>query len=340
MFRKSAVLLVVFSPLLLLGCGGTSQNGYLAQSNSTSAQFLQVTRNGSNLNGNLQSAGISTSDPTTVTTFNAAFTGTTDGTAITLTFPQGLGFATSVSGSYSGDHINLSVPQTDGTLATEDFAPSDTNAYNTAVHALQQQAQQTQAARQAATAAQQQAQLEADERAVVDHTISAVNGDLNAVANDINAYKGLYASVNNDQQQAYKDTVTAYNDLQKVAAEGRNSPYCSGDAGVVGGDAGTVQGDLGTVSGDHGIEQGDVQTINYDISSLDRDFQSFQAAQAAIPSYQPSAVPTSSQISHAHNAAGTANSQADAMIAAALKQVQTWVNQANQYATNATAICR
>ncbi|MGA7911388.1 MAG: hypothetical protein WCC30_07560 [Candidatus Dormiibacterota bacterium] len=338
MSRKSVALLVLFSPLLLLGCGGNSQQGYLAQSNA-SAQFLQVTRNGSNLSGNLQSASISSSDPTTVTTFNASFTGTTDGTAITLTFPQGLGFATSISGSYSGDHIQLSVPQSDGTLSTEDFAPSDTNAYNTAVQALHQQAQQAQADQQAATAAQQQAQQEADQRAAVDKAISAVNSDFTQVTNDINSYKSLYASVNSDEQQGYKDTVTTYNDLKKVQSEGSGNSNCGVDANTVAVDANTVAVDQNTVEVDQNSEQVDVQSINGDISRLDADFQKFQSATAAIPSYQPSGQPTSAQISQDHTAASNANSQADAMIAAALKQLQTWVTQANQYATSASAIC-
>jgi hypothetical protein len=341
MHLKATAVLVPLA-LILSGCGGSggpAQQGYFAQPDSNSAQFLQLTTNGSALSGNLQSASISSADPTMVSTFNAAFTGTVANGQLTLAFPQGLGFTSSVSGSYSGSDINLSVPQADGTLATEVFAPSNTDAYNSAVHALHQRADQALADQQAAAAAQQQAQLEAEQRAAVDKAIARVNGDFSAISSDINAYKSLYSSVNNDEQQAYRDTVTTYNDLKKVQAEGRNSPYCSGDAGVVGGDAGVVAGDLGVVGGDRGVEQADVRTVNNDISQLDVDFQKFEAARAAIPSYQPSAIPTSSQISQDHTAASQANSQADAMIAAALKQVQIWANLASQYATNAAAIC-
>jgi hypothetical protein len=336
--KLKAVALVSLLVAWLVGCGGPAQQGYLAQSSANSAQFLQVTRNGSNLSGNLQNASISSSDPTTVTTFSAAFTGTTDGSAITLTFPQGLGFTSSISGSYSSGHIDLSVPQTDGTLATEDFAPSDTNAYNSAVHALQQQAQQALARQQAAAAAQQEAQQEADERAAVDQAIAAVKGDFNAIAGDIN-YKSLYASVNSDKQQAYRDTVTAYNDLKTVQAEGPNSLNCGADAGTVAADAGTVEADLGTLSADQGTEQADVATTNSAVGMLSSDFQKLQGAQAAIPSYQPAGLQTATQVSKERTAASKANSQANAVIAGALKQGQAWVNQANRYATNASAIC-
>jgi hypothetical protein len=64
-----------------------------------------------------------------------------------------------------------------------------------------------------------------------------------------------------------------------------------------------------------------------------------QGAMSAIPAYQPSGAPTSSGVSQDHAAVTQANSQADATLAAALKQVQAWVNQANQYAADASAIC-
>jgi hypothetical protein len=338
MYIRLITPLVLALPFLLAGCGN-GQQGYLALPSSASAQFLQVTRNGSSLSGSLQDANISSSDPTVVTTFNVAFTGTTNGSQITLTFPQGLGFSTSVSGSYSGDHIDLSVPQTDGTLAIEDFAPSDTNAYNNAVHQIRQQAQQSQADQQAATAAQQQAQQEAAQRAAVDKAISAVNDDINRLNNALGEFTNLYGSINGDQQQAFRDTVMAYNDLKKVSAEGPSSLSCGADAGVVAADAGVVEADLGTIEADQGAEQSDVQAVNDDVRRVDTDFAGFQAAQAAIPTYQPGAVPTSEEMTQAHSVASKANAQVNATIAAALKQVQGWVKQANQYADNAAAIC-
>ena len=335
------VTFAVLVSLVLAGCGqGSGQQGYLAQPNSSSAQFLQITRSGSAITGNLQSATIAPTDPTIVTTFNGPLTGTVDSNNnLTLTFPQGLGFATSVSGSYRGDHIQLSVPQTDGTLSTEDFGPSSTSAYNNAVQALHQQASQALAHQQAATAAQQQAQLEAQERAAVDHGISSVNGDFNNIASDINSYKTVYASVTAAVRKAYEDTNLTYASLQKVQREGRGSQNCWVDANTVAVDANAVAVDETQVEVDQTSEQVVAQAINRDSSRLDSDFQTMQAAEATIPAYQPTGVPTAAQVSQAHAQATSANSQADAMIAAALKQVQGWVTQANGYVTNAAAIC-
>ncbi len=339
---KRAALTLLLAPTLL-ACGSSGQQGYLSQPNPNSVQFLQVTRNGNNLSGDYESATIPDSDPTTVNTVNASFTGTTDGSQMTLTFQQGLGFETSISGSYSGSNIDLSIPQNDGTLATEDFAPSDTNAYNSIVHTLQQQAQQTKdqqdAAAAAQQAAQQQAAREAAERDAVDKAIGRVNSDTSAISSDINQYNGLQGQVSNDLKQAYNDTITAYNDMKKVQAEGASSDTCGGDATVVAGDATVVAGDLTVVNGDQTVEQGDKQTVTNDVSRLDADFQALQSAMSAIPSYQPGGTPTASQVSQAHSAASKANSEADAMITAALKQAQGWVNQANQYAASAAAVC-
>lgn len=321
------------------GGGSNAQQGYLAKGSDWVA-FLQVTRNGNSLNGDLEDAGISPSDPTNVKTLNASFTGTTDGTSITLTFQEGLGFATSMSGSYSGSDIDLSIPQPDGTLVTATFSPSDTDTYNSAVHALQQKAQQASADQQARQAEQQQAQLEADQRAAVDKAVAAVNSDLNGVVNDINSLANtLNAAIPSDKQRAYNDTVITYNDMKRVLAEGRASLTCAADAGVVAADAGTVQADLGTMNADSGTEQAGVQTINDVLSQLDSDFQKLGSAQAAIPSYQPGGVPTSSQVSQAHSEAAKAIAADDAFVAAAIQQVQNWLNQAAQYLATARAVC-
>ena len=340
-------MLAIATPVVLGACGlgqgagqGTGQQGYLAEPDSNSVQFLQVTRSGSSLTGTLQSAGIAATDSTTVTTFNDAFTGTVDGSQnLTLTFPQGFGFTSALSGRYNGSDIQLSVPQTDGTLATEDFAPSDTTAYNSAVNALQQKAAQALADQQAAAAAQQQAQQDAQARAVVDQAISVVKGDFTSLASDIGSYKSLYASLSTDVQQTYKDTNVTYADLKIVQNEGASSSTCSSDAYSVGSDAYTVGSDEYTIESDQYSEQADVQTVNGDISNLNADFQKMQAAEAAIPSYQPGSVPTAGQVSKARTQAKSANSQANAKIATALKQAAGWITQANQYAADATAVC-
>lgn len=338
--RWVAGVVCVVAVLGTVACGGSNaQQGYLAQGSDWVA-FLQVTRNGNSLSGNLEDASISPSDPTKVSSVNASFTGATDGNSITLTFQEGLGFATSMSGSYSGSDINLSIPQTDGTLVTARFSPSNTDTYNSAVQALQQKAQQASADQQAQQAAQQQAQLEADERASVDKAVASVNNDLKGVINDIDSLANtLNAAIPRDKQQAYNDTVITYNDMKRVQAEGRASLTCAADAGIVAADAGTVEGDLGTINGDGGTERAGVQRITSDLNQLDADFQKLGSAQAAIPSYQPSGVPTSAQVSQAHSEASKDTSADDAFVGGAVKQVQDWLNQANQYVAAANTVC-
>src|SRR3978361_2407577 len=65
-------------------------------SGTASAFMVQITRQTSNLSGTADWASIEGSDPTKVVPTHAAFTGTIDGAAITLTFPSGFGFVTNM----------------------------------------------------------------------------------------------------------------------------------------------------------------------------------------------------------------------------------------------------
>jgi hypothetical protein len=73
--------------------------------------MIQVTRQGNALSGTLDETGLDNPDSTEVTPVHAAFTGVIDGTAITLNFPQGFGFSTSIAGTLSGNTMTLQAPQ-------------------------------------------------------------------------------------------------------------------------------------------------------------------------------------------------------------------------------------
>jgi hypothetical protein len=68
-------------------------------SGATEAVMIQLTRSGNALSGTLDDTNLDRAGGVTPKTVHAAFTGTVDRTAITLTFPQGLGFSTSLSGT-------------------------------------------------------------------------------------------------------------------------------------------------------------------------------------------------------------------------------------------------
>ena len=337
--------------LFLAGCGqGSGQQGYLAHPDADSVQFLQVTRNGSGLTGNLQSTGIAPTDSTTVMTFNAAFTGTVDGSQLTLTFPAGLGFATALSGNLSGNHIQLSIPQVDGTLATEDFAPSDTNAYNAGVRALQQRAAQALAdqqqaaaaalaAQEAAVAAAQAAHQAAEARAALDQAISAVKADLTSLSQDASETGGPVGSAGTDLKTTQQDVNTTYSDLQKVQQEGSGSGTCSYDASVVSYDASVVLYDEGVVEYDQSSETYFANNVTGAITQVATDFGSLTQAQRAATGYAPSEIPSQHTVNLATSHAKAAVASAHNAIATDVGKAKGMVTLANQYVTDATAVC-
>jgi hypothetical protein len=337
--------MLISTALAATACAGQEQ-GYLGQG-SNWVDFVQWTQNGSSLTGSITSAEL---DGTSVKSNRAAFTGVVNAKQVTLTFPQGFGVVTNLSGSLNGTALDLDVPQPDGTIATVEFSPGAVTDYNKAVLALQdraaqqraqaaQQQAQQEAQQQAQQAADQQARREADARNAVDQGVSAVNGDVNSLTHDVGSFQSLSSAVDADLKQAYKDTVATYQALQQVQSEGHGSLGCGVDATTVGVDATSVGVDETSVGVDQTSEQIDVQSVNRDIATVDADFQSLQAAEKAVPSYQPSNPPTADQVAQAGKQARTANAQADAMIAAALKQAKGWVDQANAYAKAAQAVC-
>ncbi|MHB8488858.1 MAG: hypothetical protein ACYDC4_06695 [Candidatus Dormibacteria bacterium] len=116
--------------------------------------FVQLTVAGNSLSGTFD---VATLNGTQVQTEHEALSGSESGQSVTLTFAGGLGTTTNVSGGISGDTLVLNIPQSTGQIASATFAPSDVNAYNDALSALQAQAAaQSQAAVQASAAAASQ----------------------------------------------------------------------------------------------------------------------------------------------------------------------------------------
>ncbi|PWR12675.1 hypothetical protein DKT69_23250 [Micromonospora sicca] len=114
--------------------------------------MIQVSRKEGTLSGTLDQTSLNSSDPTTTESTHAAFTGTMDGEAMTLSFPQGFGLVTNLSGTVSGSEMTLQVPQEDGSTAPLMLASGSTDTYNRKVAEVQAQADANLSARQAAVA--------------------------------------------------------------------------------------------------------------------------------------------------------------------------------------------
>src|SRR4051812_28221273 len=73
-------------------------NSWVA-ADQTEAAYLQWTQTDGAVAGNLTVAYLASSDATSVQTRDASFTGTMNDSNLTLTFPQGLGFTRSATGT-------------------------------------------------------------------------------------------------------------------------------------------------------------------------------------------------------------------------------------------------
>lgn len=311
------------SSALLCGCGGLSSGGYLA-SGSGYAIYIQLTVSGTSLSGTLDD----TSRVSTTTNSNhGSFTGTENGSSLTLAFDQGLGVVTNISGSVDGSNLILEFPQTSGTLITTTFVPSNSAAYDSAVAVLDQSAANAQASSAAAQASQQAAaqaaqQAAADQQAV-DSASAAVQQDLASLAHaTIDT-----SSFGPDLQAQQKDLATMRADEQ-IAKQAPDPNTACSDANTVQSDANTVQSDANTVQSDVNSVDSDVSYEQGLVSSLTTDFAALQSAESADSTYQPSGLPTAAEVS-------TASSTARASIMKAQSIASTDLRKANAVAASA-----
>lgn len=192
---------------------------------------------------------------------------------------------------------------------------------------------------QAAQQSQASSQAEANDQTAVDQDASSVQGDISSLASDAATAALGPSSLASDVQQAQKDLAQTAADLKVVESEGNASLNCGADAGTVGADAGTVGADLGTIGADQGSQGASDASITGDESRLTSDWQQLEAAEAAIPSYQPGNLPTQAEVTAAEKSATSLRAKGDQAVVAALSKVQGYVNQANADASKAAAIC-
>lgn len=105
------------------------------------AALLQFTRAGQTIQGTLDVTTLEASSVDApfdhVATDHSGFTGTIQGTSITLNFPQGLGFGATVSGSIDSARLALNFPDGAGSMAALTFTPGGVDKFNEGVAALQ-----------------------------------------------------------------------------------------------------------------------------------------------------------------------------------------------------------
>ncbi|MFC6662548.1 hypothetical protein [Deinococcus multiflagellatus] len=252
------------SLLLLLGSTAQAAPAVFVKAYADGAELLQWTEGpGGQLSGTYQFVAI-TEQGTRLSTQNAVFTGTRQGSAVSVKFAQTvLGTSSSVlwTGTLAAQTLTLNRPQSAG-IASVIFTKGSLEAYNSLVARFQAQVQrQRQAAQQAAQErAAQQAKVDAQTRAVRETNADAaaalsaaaqlgrdVQEDLRALAEVSALFRTDLAALETDQRTLLKD-----------AEQARRSRECY--------DVQTVQGyDLAQLTG-YGLSQ----LTGYDTAELAR----------------------------------------------------------------------
>ncbi len=248
-------------------------------SDSADAYMIQVTRQGAALSGTYDATWLATS--TQATSVHAAFSGVIDGNAITLSFPEGLGFVSNVSGTVSTTSMVLQMAQTDGTVSPLSLKPSTIDDFNRRVASVRDAADVNTSA-SAAAAVRQQTQEQ------IDAAAATVGKDVDAVHSADQAPD--FSDFDSDLAAATKDLAQTKTDAGKAAGETDPGDACY-DAGSAAYDAGSVQYDSGSIDYDANGVKADSDAVHKTIDSLSADLATYQRLSAAMPSYQPVYVP-------------------------------------------------
>lgn len=343
LFRYAALFLVAASAAILGGCGGSSgPSAFLAQA-SDGAAFAQWTRSGDSVTGSLTIAHRESGDTgyAAVEKEGVSFTGIIDGSSVTLTLDQGLGFSTNWNGTLDGDELTLSYASEDGSLRTLHFKSAKVEDYNEAVADLQQSvaaANDDQAQLDAEQAqAEAEAAVQADAAQQTDNLSTATAQDLADLAEHVGAAQSDLAAVPKSLRSEQDALDTTHAALQKTLASGRDD-ICY-EAGIVDYEAGVVDYEKGVVEYDLDQLNSDLASVDEDLARLSADFTQLQAALDALPQYRPEGIPSEQEVADARAAAQATVADIVETGRSYRKKASTMVQTAQGYAAQAQRAC-
>jgi hypothetical protein len=256
--------------------------------------MVQLTRQDNSLTGTFDEAGLDTAGSVTVKPVHAAFTGTVDGTALTLTFPGGLGFDTTISGSLSGDEMILQAPQSDGSIAAVALRPSSVDAYNGRIAGVQAAAQANADASAAAADAEATVAAARTAQAEIDAAAHAVSEDMAALRTargDSPNFEGFKTDLGDARRYLAQAKSAA------SAAAGESDPTAACDDATAAADDATAVHDAATGVEDETTAVGDAVTaVTAAANQLDQDLAAYREATAAMPDYTAADAPDTEAI--------------------------------------------
>src|SRR5215471_12671891 len=168
----------VGATLAVAACSGSSGPASYLASGSSYVDFIQwENTSGSNVQGTMTEDTVSGTAPQESVSANRyPFTGTINGSSVTLTF-SGLLVSSTIYGTLNGGTLTLQVPQSNGTIQPGTMSQADTGAYNSAVAALNGRVRHANVLAAAAQAEAQQQQQNAQAEQTAQDDISTLQQD-------------------------------------------------------------------------------------------------------------------------------------------------------------------
>lgn len=316
--------LLCIIPLLCLTCISCSDpnnppDGYL-DAGPTYVIFVQFTETGQRLTGHLQVVTEANTVPPTTQTASTPFTGTLNGSSVTLVLDKGLGLEASITGKLSGGTLSLMAPTADGHLVNGILKASSMQDYNKAVDALQkkvnQEDQQYYNGQATATSAQNAADAAST---AVSATQVAQQNEQNAVSqansqlgNALSALKSDEAGLASfsetttlsgyakDWKQMQNDYGTEKNDAKKGCGSYSSNLYqVQSDAYQVDSDGYQIQSDDYQLTSDKNQYDSSLSPVQSDIQAVKDGWKQLQSAVASNTTGTPSPQYTENDINKA-----------------------------------------
>ncbi|MET8352663.1 hypothetical protein [Micromonospora sp. NPDC005206] len=257
--------------------------------------MVQITREANALSGALDEIRMAhESETTTTTTSHAAFTGTLDGNALTLSFPQGFGLVHNVSGILSGSSMSLQVPQNDGAIASVTLMPGSLKTYNDAVDAVKASAQAKASANEAAAASAAAAASVQESQQRIASAADAVMKKMQAVQAGL-ATPPSFSDFDSHLSAARDHLADAEASAAGADRESDQSVACS-DAYTADSDAYTVESDAYSIDSDMVSLTSEIGSLKDDGADLDRALTEYQQAAPALPDYTPPQAPDANRV--------------------------------------------
>ncbi len=349
--RQTSIAFCFISILLpcltLVSCFNTNPpDGYLA-TDTNSVTFIQFTTKNNQLSGSIEGIEETNDIPPRTRSFTEAFTGTQNGSSVTLTVSF-LGISSSVVGTLNDNTLVLDVPQQDGHLQNETFNGASTQQYNQAVDTLQskvsQQDEQYYNAQATATAIQAtQTAQQAEQQAVSDANVQLGNA-LNALKND-EAVLASFSETStlsgyaNYWQAMQKDYTTEQQDANAgCGANSSNYNQVLADSNQVDADENQILADDNQLAADKNQYNADLSSVQNDVQTVKDDWAQLQQAVANNTTHSPTSAYTSSDINNALQNAQAVEKSAQNVWQSAQSSAKQYDNEASALKQKADAL--